>query len=29
MVLAPKDAAGGTPAAVFVLVGENGITPPM
>ena len=28
MVLAPKDSAG-TPAAVFVLVGANGVTPPM
>jgi hypothetical protein len=28
MVLAPKD-GGETPAAVFVLVGENGTTPPM
>lgn len=28
MVVAPKD-AGGTPAAAFVLVGENGLTPPM
>ncbi len=29
MVIAPKDAAGGTPNAVFVLVGKNGLTPPM